>query len=387
MNTILAVFKKEIKRFFTDPRMLIGIILPGILIFVIYTVMGSAMSDMTNPSAADYTIYIENEPAELKDIYQGFGNSVTKYDDISKEEAISYLEDGNLDLYIIYEEDFFEKISSGNAEKLPNVAIYFNSSDVNSSVIYDYTLTMLESVEKQIINVDLFTVNSDINEEYDVAGDKDMATEMIGMVLPFLLVVLLFSGAMAVCSDSIAGEKERGTIATLLVTPVKRSNLVVGKILALGLTTIVSATSSFLGVILSLPKLIGSEFSLDTFSIGTLLLVFLVVVITALLFTTLLTIISTYAKTVKEANGIAAPLMMLISIVGVTGMFASSANENLLMYLIPVYNSIQCFTGILNFTFDTVAFLITIGINLVYISLGILVITKMFNSEKVMFNK
>lgn len=387
MKAILAVFKKEIKRFFTDPRMLMGIILPGILIFVIYTVMGSAMSDMTNPNAADYTIYIENEPVELNGIYEGFGNSVTRLDTISKEEALSNLEDGILDLYIIYEENFFEKISSENIEKLPNVAIYFNSSDVNSSVIYDYTLTMLETVEKQIINTDIFTINSDTNENYDVAGDKDMATEMIGMVLPFLLVVLLFSGAMAVCSDSIAGEKERGTIATLLVTPVKRSNLVVGKILALGLTTIVSATSSFLGVILSLPKLIGTEFSLEMFSIGTLLLIFFVVVITALLFTTLLTIISTYAKTVKEANGIAAPLMMLISIVGVTGMFAGSANENLLMYLIPVYNSIQCFTGILSFTFNTVAFLITIGINLVYISLGIFVITKMFNSEKVMFNK
>ena len=363
MNTILAVFKKEIKRFFTDPRMIMGIILPGILIFVIYTVMGTVMSDMTNPTAADYTIYIENEPEEFKNLYDGFGNSITKKENLSKDEAISLLEGGEIDLYVSYEKDFFNKITDGNDETLPEVKIYFNSSDVPSSVIYEYTLTMLNAFEQQIANV--FNVNSDINEIYDVAGDTDMATAMIGMILPFLLVVLLFSGAMAVCSDAIAGEKERGTIATLLVTPVKRSNLVIGKILALGLTTITSATSSFLGVILSLPKLVGSEFSVDTFSIGTLALVFLVVVITALLFTTLLTIISTYAKTVKEANGIAAPLMMLISIVGVTGMFASDATSNLALYLIPVYNSIQCFTGILSFSFDTIAFLITIGINLV----------------------
>lgn len=387
MKAILAVFKKEIKRFFTDPRMLMGIILPGILIFVIYSVMGSAMSDMTNPSASDYTIFIENEPLEFKDFYKDFGNSTIKLDSLTKEEALVELENGSIDLYIVYEENFIEKVTSANGEKLPNVAIYFNSSDVNSSIIYEYTLSMLDAVEQKIINVDLFSINGDLNEDYDVAGDKDMASQMIGMVLPFLLVVLLFSGAMAVCSDSIAGEKERGTIATLLVTPVKRSNLVVGKILALGLTTIVSATSSFLGVILSLPKLVGTEFSLDTFSVGTLLLVFLVVMITALLFTTLLTIISTYAKTVKEANGIAAPLMMLISIVGVSGMFASGANDNLVMYLIPVYNSIQCFTGILSFSFNTSAILLTVGINIIYVALGIYVITKMFNSEKVMFNK
>ena len=384
MKAILAVFKKEIKRFFTDPRMLMGIILPGILIFVIYSVMGSAMSDMTNPSASDYTIFIENEPLEFKDFYKDFGNSTIKLDSLTKEEALVELENGSIDLYIVYEENFIEKVTSANGEKLPNVAIYFNSSDVNSSIIYEYTLSMLDAVEQKIINVDLFSINGDLNEDYDVAGDKDMASQMIGMVLPFLLVVLLFSGAMAVCSDSIAGEKERGTIATLLVTPVKRSNLVVGKILALGLTTIVSATSSFLGVILSLPKLVGTEFSLDTFSVGTLLLVFLVVMITALLFTTLLTIISTYAKTVKEANGIAAPLMMLISIVGVSGMFASGANDNLVMYLIPVYNSIQCFTGILSFSFNTSAILLTVGINIIYVALGIYVITKMFNSEKIM---
>jgi sodium transport system permease protein len=385
MKTIIAVFKKEIKRFFTDPRMIMGIVLPGLLLFVIYSLMGNVMSDMTNPTESDYTICIENEPEEFEGLYEGFGKSVLIYEPESKEIALKMLEDNTIDLYVVYEEDFYNKAVNGNSEKLPNVAIYFNSSDVNSSVAYDYTVNILNAFEDQLVNA--FNVNDDINENYDVAQDTDVASQMIGMVLPFLLVVLLFSGAMGVCSDAIAGEKERGTIATLLVTPVRRRDLVVGKILALGVTTIVSATSSFLGVILSIPKLVGSEFSFDTFSVGTLALVFFVVVITALLFTSILTIISTYAKTVKEANGIAAPLMMLISIVGVTGMFSTGANENLFMYLIPVYNSIQCFTGILSFSFNTIAFLITIGINLVYISLCIVVITKMFNSERVMFNK
>lgn len=385
MKTIIAVFKKEIKRFFTDPRMLMSIILPGLLLFVIYTVMGEAMSDMTNPTSADYIIYVENAPLELKDMYKGFGNSVTEIEPVSKEEALEMVAENKLNIYVSYDENFIENILDENAQKLPNVAIYFNSSDINSSVIYEYTLTYLNAFEDQLVNA--FNVNSDVNEIYDLAGETDAAGQMIGMVLPFLLVVLLFSGAMGVCSDAIAGEKERGTIATLLVTPVKRRDLVIGKILALGLTTITSATSSFLAVILSLPKLAGTEFSFDTFSLGTIALVFFVVVITSLFFTSLLTIISTYAKTVKEANGIAAPLMMVISIVGVTGMFSSGANENLVMYLIPVYNSIQCFTGILSLSFNTVAFLLTIGTNLVYISICIYIISKMFNSEKIMFNK
>ena len=385
MGTIIAVFKKELKRFFTDPRMLMSILLPGILLFVIYTVMGSAMSDLTNPTAADYAICIENEPIQFQDFYNGFGNSVTKIEFTSKEDVITKLQNKEIDLFVSYEEDFVLKLFDDKNEKLPNVAIYFDSSDVNSSVAFEYTTSMLNVFEESLVNA--FTINSDINEVYDVAGENDMVSSIIGMVLPFLLVVLLFSGAMAVCSDAIAGEKERGTIATLLVTPVKRRDLVVGKILALGVSTIASATSSFLGVTLSLPKLVGSEFSFDTFNIGTLGLVFLVVVITALLFTTILAIISTYAKSVKEANGLAAPLMAIISIVGVSGMFSTGASSEVLMYFIPVYNSIQCFTGILSFSFDTMTLAITILSNLVYIALGIYVVTKMFNSEKIMFNK
>lgn len=385
MSTIIAVFKKELRRFFTDRRMLVSILLPGLLIFVLYSIMGTMMSDMTNPSAADYTIYVENEPEELKEIYDGFGNSVTRLEDLTKDEALNLIENGGLDLYVYYEEDFINKITNPNKESTPEVKIYYNSSDIPSLTIYDYTSSMLNMFEQQISNV--FNINFDQNEKYDMAGESDISTQIISMILPFLLVVLLFSGALAVCSDAIAGEKERGTIATLLVTPVKRSNLVVGKILALGLTTIVSATSSFLGIILSLPKLVGSEFNAEMFPIGTLVLIFFVVVITSLLFTTLLTIISTYAKSVKEANGIAAPLMMLISVVGISTSFTGSSTDNLLTYFIPVYNSIQCFSSILSFSFNTIGFLITIGINLVYISIGIYVITKMFSSEKIMFSK
>ena len=79
------------------------------------------------------------------------------------------------------------------------------------------------------------------------------------MIMPFLFVVLLFSSAMSICCESIAGEKERGTIATLLVTPVKRSYLVLGKVISLGITALVSALVSFIGLMASLPKLIGSE--------------------------------------------------------------------------------------------------------------------------------
>src|SRR5690554_8033770 len=96
-------------------------------------------------------------------------------------------------------------------------------------------------------------------------------------MLPFLLVIFLFSGVMQVSIESIAGEKERGTIATILTTPIKRSELAIGKIVSLSLIALVSAFSSFLGLILSIPKLMGSmDLELQIYGFGEYSLLFLV---------------------------------------------------------------------------------------------------------------
>ena len=380
MKTILTVLKKELRRFFTDNRMLISIFLPGILIYLIYSLLGGVVTDYNTQEITNYTIYIENEPADLIDMYSETGWTINKNpESLTKEEILVKIKEGTVDLYIIYEEGFSDKIENDTA--VPLVQIYFNSTSESSAKIHDHTTKYLDSYEESLSNK--FNVNSKL----DLATPDDVSVQIIGMILPFILVTFLLSGAMGICSESIAGEKERGTIATLLVTPVKRSDLVVGKISALGITTIVSAFVSFLGLILSIPKLAGTEFNLNVYGFDTLALLLLVVIITALLFTTLLTIVSTYAKSVKEATTLSSPILIIVTIVGMTGMMATGANQNLIMYLIPVYNSIQSLTGILNQTYNIWAILITVGVNVVCISLGFYLLTKMFNSEKIMFNK
>lgn len=384
MKTIFTVLKKELKRVFTDPRMVIGLILPGLLIFILYTVLGDVITGSFTPDESNYSVYIENEPIQLKGMFDVEGWTVEiLQDDIKKEEAIKLVQDKELDLVIIYEEDFYNKMISNDV--LPKVDIFYNSASVNSSSIYSYTLGVLDVFEEEYANV--FNINFDNDTKYDLATENDAFTSIMGSILPFILVIFLFSGAMSVCSEAIAGEKERGTIATLLVTPIKRRHLVIGKISALGITTIVCAFSSYAGLIFSFPKLIGGEFSFDVYSFKTLVLILLVVIFTALLFTIILSIISTYAKSVKEANGLATPLMMVVSLVGMSGMFINANQSNLLLFLIPIYNSIQCFSGILNFTFDLGAFLVTIGANSVYIILGVIILSRMFESEKIIFNK
>ena len=390
MKTIITVLKKELRRFFTDSRMLTSIFLPGILIYVIYSLLGGVMTDVLSPEITEYKIYVANEPTELVSLYDVEGWVVDKNADTSltKEEIISMVSDGSVDIYVIYEEDFMQKVI--NYETNPNVPapyveIYYNSVVDSSLALYQYTTGNLDFLEAQIANK--FDINPNSNIVYDLATDEDMSVKIIGMILPYILITFLISGAMGICSESIAGEKERGTIATLLVTPIKRRDLVVGKIGALGITTMAGAFVSFIGLILSIPKLAGADFSFDAYGVGPLVMLFFVVIITALFFTTLLTIISTYAKSVKEASSLASPLMIIVMVVGITGMMNTSANTNLLMYLIPIYNSTQALTGILNQAYDVWAIIITIIANVIYISLGVYLLTKMFDNEKIMFNK
>lgn len=388
MSKIFVVLKKELRRFFTDRRMLTSIFLPGILIFIIYSLLGGVVTDMMSQQITDYSVHIENEPTEFSMIFNVSDWNVEKNKEVlTKEEAINKISEGSLDLYIIYEEDFYNKILAYDTTlgKAPDVEIYYNSTIDSSYALYNYVTTYLSQIEAQLANK--FDVNTDLNINYDMATEEDISTKIIGMILPFILMTFLISGAMGICSESIAGEKERGTIATLLVTPVRRSDLVIGKIAALGITTMASAFVSFLGLILSLPKLAGADFSIDYYGFGPLAILLLVVVVTALFFTTILTIVSTYAKSVKEATSLSGPLTIIVMVVGMSGMMATSANTNLWMYLIPIYNSIQSFTGILNDSINIFAIIITVISNLAYIGLGVFLLTKMFNSEKIMFNK
>lgn len=390
MNTIWTIIKKELKRYFTDPRMLVTMFLPGILIFVIYTFMGDMMTNVTNPQITEFTISIENQPAELDAFLKVKGwDIVINQENITKEEKIERVKNQDFDVYIVYEENFIEKMAQYNptsGEQAPQVEIYYNSTSNASNIFYTYYTQALTNFESQLSNK--FDINHDTNTKYDTATASDTTVYIISMMLPFLLMTFLFSGSMAICTESIAGEKERGTIATLLITPIKRSDLAFGKIMSLGITGLASSIVSFLGLMLSLPNLAGNaEFDFSSYTPLTFILILLLIFVTVLLFTTMLTIVSTIAKSVKEANSYSAPLMVIIMLVCVTNFMVTTSNSNLLFYIIPVYNVMQCFVGLFSLKFDITSILICIISNIIYISIGIYILAKMFNNEKIMFNK
>ncbi len=389
-SNILTIIRKEFQRFFGDRRMLLStVLLPGVMIYVIYSLMGTFMADRFTVGEEERPVVcVQALPQSLEPVFAQLPLTLQFIDDaaqateaVSSDAAAAYVEfpeafDGSVAAY---------DVQSGEAA--PNIKIYYNSASVASDSARAMLINALDAYENSLAN--RFDINAGA-DDYDLASERDLTGMIFSMMVPMLMLMFVFSGCMAVAPESIAGEKERGTIATLLVTPMKRSELAIGKIVSLSAIALLSGFSSFLGTILSLPKLMGmsgAEMNVSVYSIAAYGQLLLVVLSTVLVIIALISIISAFAKSVKEASTMISPLMVLVMLIGITSMLGNGAPQQPLLYLIPLYNSVQAMNGILAFSTNGLHIALTVVSNVIYACAGAFVLTRMFNSEKIMFTR
>ena len=388
---ILTIMKKELARFFGDKRTVAGVLLPGVMIYVLYSFMGTAMGSVFGVEE-DYVPSIQavRLPQSIAALADSAGMALTEGEEAGLPAAMDQVAGQELDLLAVFPEDFDQAVadySVASGEPAPHVEVYYSSVSTASQSAYMAFTGLLDSYESLLANK--FDVNAG-EGVYDLATAEESTGALFAMLMPMLLMMFLYSGCSAVAPESIAGEKERGTIATMLVTPIRRSDIAVGKILALAVITVLSGASSALGTILSLPNLMGGaagEMDANIYGVRDYLLLAAVILSTVLLLVTLVALLSAFAKTVKEAQTYAVPLMILVMVLGITGMFGGGASQNLAVYAIPLYNSVQCIVGIFSFSLQGQAVALTAAVNGAATLLGVFVLTRMFNSEGIIFGK
>lgn len=382
-SNIWTVMKKELLRFFGDRRMVLSIFLPGVLIYLLYSLMGDTMmSAFETDEDQIYTVQIEQMPDSVGQILDVAELPVTN---VTVEDPKAAVEAQELDLYVVFPTDFDAGVVTLT---MPDVEIYYNSASTTSSSAYALFTAVLDGYESTLAN--RFDINADAEKTYDLATAEDTTGMLFSMLMPMLLLMLMFTGCMAVAPESIAGEKERGTIATLLVTPIRRSELAIGKIASLSIISLLSGLCSFLGVLLALPKLMGDEvggmIDVNIYTVSDYAWILGVILTTVLLFVSLISVISTLAASVKEASSMVSPLMILVTLLGLTGMMGSGTPATW-AFLIPVYNSVQCISGIFSFSYEPTQVLITMVINFGVAAALVFLLTKLFNNENVMFKR
>ena len=388
MKNILTVIKKEFSRFFRDKRLVLTLILPGVLIYFIYSFLGDGILSNVGGTDENYVcqVYTVNMPDAFKTPFEELEKM--QLHEISADEADEHRQavaDQKEDLLVVFPENFeedYNAVLAGTSNELPRIAVYYNTVRTEGTQAYTLFAGVLSVFQQQVTPYFL----SDVQ---DLASEKDMTGMIFSMIAPMLVLMFLFSGCMAVAPESIAGEKERGTLATMLVTPVRRSHIAAGKIIALSTLSLLSGLCSFLGIILSLPKLMGAAGSLNAavYTVGDYAMLLGIVLSSVLVIVALVSVVSAFAKSVKEATAMIGPLMLLVMLLGVSTMFSSGSTGSYLWYLIPLYNSARAMNGVFSFAASPVAVLITVAIN-VAAAVGLaFLLAKMFDSEKIMFNK
>lgn len=414
MKNALIVFRKEFYRILTDKRLLFStVLLPGLMIFGMYSLMGNAMQGENDDILShEMIIYTNHMPDEIKDYME---NDVLEADEDSKRTVVftdvsadldsgeitfsdieTKILEGDIDVYLSFDDDFLDSVENYGEDHLsvPNINTYYNPGEDYSISAYNYLYTYLNVYKTSVLNerysdgVSVFTMDLG-NTNKEIYNENEAIGKGFASFLPMIIIMFLFSGAMSIGPDSIAGEKERGTIATLLITPVKRSEIAIGKVLSLSAIALMSAVSSFLGILLSLPKLMNMEGGIDAsiYGVTEYMQILIVLLATVLVIIGIVSVVSAFAKTIKEASMLILPFYFLSIIIGITSLFSSNAIENPFMYLIPLYSSVNMLISILTFNVIGLNFAIMVASSLVYVVILVYIMNKLFCNEKVMFSK
>lgn len=389
MKNVQRIIKKEMDKIFKFPRIIFStIILPGLLIFGIYAFMGMSMNKEVDKQI-EYrsNIYFINSPAAFDEFVNA---SQAKINVTKSQEPLADLLDkvkaGDIDAVVVFSDNFESKYFTDEAL----VTIYSNLGKSNS--------TQADSIMQQLINayqqVELKKQNIDTNifaiaSNNTITDNEKNTGQVLAMLLPMFIMTFVFAGALAIGADAIAGEKERGTLATLLMAPIKRNEIIIGKIISTAIISILSAMSSFVGVIASFP-FSKNIFQIDTnisYSFTHYAQIFIILLVLGLLSSSLILIASTFAKSTKEATSYAMPLYILAILASTLSMFNNELPKEVLVYFIPIYNMTLGLKGIFTFDLTGIQFLYIIGSNIIVIVLTIFLLIRMFKSEKVMFNR
>ena len=397
MSEIRLICKKELSRVMTDRKMLFSVfLLPAIIMVVVMSLMTSLSENMMEDVKSHAPIvYLENAPEGIEDYRKGYYEEIELRTVEDEDQVTEEIRSGDADLWVAFPNDFLEEVESyETGHEIPQIKAYYNPSEEYSQAAYEgVTGGCLEAYRQELLaervgdmqSLTVFTVNSD-NPDMVIQDEQKAGGKALGMMLPYFVTILLFAGAMGIGTDMVAGEKERGTMASMLVAPIKRSSIVLGKVFALmiisGISSIVyvAVMVGFLPQMMSMYGSGGMELSLGMEQVVMMALLLIAI---AFLYSGIIVLISVFAKDVKEANSYIMPVYMLILILGIVTMFTTQKVEGW-YYAVPVFNTALTLQGILTGEVTLVQYAVTLAETLLLGGVLIAVIARAFESEKVM---
>jgi sodium transport system permease protein len=392
IKNIFYVFKKELTDIIRDRRTLISMIVIPIVVIPILTLgIGAVMSiQMKKISEKEIKIGIVNKTGNywLEDkIKQKINVRFINTDDI--EGSINKKE---IDIGIIIPDDLFIKLKDKITSK---IKILYDFSRDTSKIAKERITTEINNLINDIIRKRLIEYGLDDNfitpiklDYQNIATEEKMGGSILGIILPYMILILALSGATYPAIDFTAGEKERGTLETILVSPASSEEIILGKYLTVHLTSLVSSLLTLFSYIffvgtgfLLAQEIVGIKISIPFTSI--LLSLLLILPVTAM-FSALLLSISLFAKSTKEAQSYISPLMIIVIFPAMMS-FIPGFENSIIMSIIPIANISLNLKNILIGDINIIHILLAFFSSLIYAGICLLISVKLFKNEKILF--
>ncbi|MDN5354793.1 MAG: sodium transport system permease protein [Candidatus Cloacimonadota bacterium] len=395
---IIAIYKKELLDLLRDRRTVVSsIVIPIILYPLIMIGFSSMMSRQEmKMEQKEVTIYVQDNLQDEKS-----EKVLGEFEQIENLQLMQPVQNSQLQTYLdLLQEDSIQavvtindSINSAGYEVL-QLKIYYNNAEENSSEAYSRLKQTLPEIEKQLVasrlqklQVDTEVLDAINTESENVAPPTKMFGFILGRILPYLLILMTISSGSVVASDLVAGEKERGTLETILVSAADRMDIVIGKFLTIITFSIITVLLNLMSMFISIRYILiqmTTEVTAVSLPIGNFVLILVIMIPLVTLFSAILLSLSTYSRNIKEAQSYQMPILFTAIILSMIS-FLPGFKLNYGFALIPIVNFALLFQGILTGSFHLGYFLTVIGSTLVLDVIAVKISLNLFNNEKVLF--
>lgn len=389
---VMIVFRKELLEMLRDRRTLFAtLLLPVLLYPLLFVGFSSIMSRQADVLAKRGAIIairdsVQNDVSgSIKEnLRENEGYVLQAYDDSTE---VRYSQNDVQAIVTVADS------LTQTGLRTYKVSVRYDASKERNQLIYGNIKEAVSKTEKASLSLELRSRNVDpeimklvriVAEDTSTAAKK--VGSFLGMILPYLMILMLVTGASLVAADLVAGEKERHTLETLLVASAHRNELVLGKYLTIITVSMVNVVVNLFSMSMSMQYMMGKEIAGTAVSMplkGFLILLAAMVPL-ATLYAALLLSISTFSRNMKEARSYEQPVITISMLLGMIS-FIPSIEINNLLALIPVVNIALLFKAVMINEYSITHLLITVGSTLVFDVLAIWASIRLFSKEAVLF--
>lgn len=395
LSRVFVVYRKEMKETLRDKRVLFGVFIsPLVITPLLFFIMGYFFSQKAVQDKAETLTIAIVKGSETK-LFQ---------DALSKDGSLSIIEvpDAEAARNGIRQRTFRAALAvpagaAGQLERGETVKLeaFFDPSNEKSNTALKRIQESLKQFNQKTLTERLVKRGLSENllkptevESKSVASEKSIGGLILSTILPYLIVLTGAFGGMTSAFDLGAGEKERGTMETLLVSPASRTEIILGKLLTIETVSVLSALFSILGIV--------STFSLGlayfgeaargkiAISYGSVAIMALLVIPMTLLTSSLLLVVSAFARNQKEAQAYVLPFMIVVILPAMMS-FALGAESPLGLSLVPILNCALVIKQVMTNATDYLFLALSLGSSTVYAGMALILCVALFNREEIIF--